>query len=73
MILAQLLGTSAGTSGPINMFRDSNDIASWAASAIGIDVSDGLFNGYPDGTFQPLGNLQRDEAVAVIVRLLHQR
>jgi len=68
VILARILGASARTSGDINGFKDSNDIATWAESSIEIDVSDRLLDGYPDGTFQPLRNMQRDEAAVVVVR-----
>jgi hypothetical protein len=49
------------------------DAATIDARARAVDISpakDGIINGYPDGTFRPLTNATRAEAVTVIAGLL---
>lgn len=48
-------------------FADSAGISEWARSAVATAVKNGLMKGYPDTTFQPLGNAKRAEAVTVVV------
>ena len=54
-------------------FTDGATIAPWALAAVQTDVSQGLLRGYGDGTFRPRGQLARDEAAALLVRLIHGR
>jgi len=42
-----------------------------AVIAIGIAVRSGIVEGYPDGTFQPFGNVTRGEFVTMMIRLLN--
>jgi|GEM_PF-576914 len=70
VILARALGPGSVTSGPVSRFTDSASIASWAVAAVDLDASQGLLRGYPDGSFRPTADLARDEAVAVLVRLI---
>ena len=42
------------------------------AFEISVAYSEGLLNGYPDGSFRPKGNLTRAEAAAVLWRLLEK-
>lgn len=51
-------------------FVDSNDIAPWAYDSINAATELGLVKGYDTGTFLPLKNLRRDEAMVVIYRAL---
>ena len=51
-------------------FEDKGSIASWASEAVKIASSLKLLNGYDTGDFRPLKNLQRDEAMVVVYRVL---
>ena len=44
----------------------------WAAEYVNSMAAKGWISGYPDGTFNPGGNLTRAEIVAVINRMLHR-
>ena len=70
VILANAVGEAENKPG--TEFDDIGDAAQWAADKIATAVSDGLVNGYPDGTFRPLEMTRRDEAFAVIYRLMKQ-
>lgn len=47
-----------------------SDVSVATAAALAPAVSLGIIQGYPDGTFRPLGNANRAEAAAMIHRLL---
>jgi len=52
---------------------DLNDIqnaSNWARNAIISVVNEGLIEGYPDGSFRPMNNLTRAEAVKVIYSIM---
>ena len=51
-------------------FTDSGQISSWAKLGVSAAVSNGFFNGYPDGSFRPQSNLTRAEAVVIIRKML---
>jgi len=51
-------------------FADKGSIASWASDAVRIASSLKLLNGYDTGDFRPEKNLQRDEAMVVVYRVL---
>lgn len=51
-------------------FVDNNSVSGWAREAVATAVKNGIINGYPDNTFQPLGNATRAEAVTVVVNAL---
>ncbi|MFH5183647.1 S-layer homology domain-containing protein [Paenibacillus sp. TAB 01] len=50
-------------------FNDINE--SWAKEAILALASNGIINGYEDGTFQPEANITRAEMVAMIARIIN--
>jgi hypothetical protein len=54
-------------------FDDSSSISGWAREAIVTATHNGIMQGYPDNTIQPLGNATRAEAVTVIVKALTGR
>jgi len=50
-----------------------SDIAGhWAQNNINLAATDGLINGYPDGTFLPNQNILRCEAIAIVNRSLNR-
>lgn len=50
----------------INRFTDADKIADWAKGYVGAAVAEGYMGGYPDGTFKPLNNITRAEAVVTL-------
>lgn len=50
-------------------FRDIN--GSWAKEAVLALASNGIINGYEDGTFHPEANITRAEMVAIIARIMN--
>ena len=63
------LGKKAGT-GAIDNFADKAEIAVWAAPYVDQAATAGLISGMGDGTFAPLANATRAQAVSLISRLL---
>ena len=59
----------APVSGELN-FKDAGQIDAWARGDVLTGVKDSIVNGYPDGTFQPLADATRAEALTVIAGLL---
>ena len=55
------LGSAAGLD-----FSDASAISGWARSGVQEAVGAGLFAGFPDGSFQPLGLLTRAQAAKVL-------
>lgn len=51
-------------------FSDGAEISGWARSALAAAITNGLVNGYPDGTLKPKGNTTRAEAAALIERTI---
>lgn len=51
-------------------FDDSEQISSWAKSAVAAASANNIIGGYPDNTFKPKNNATRAEAVTVIVKAL---
>ncbi|QLG40848.1 S-layer homology domain-containing protein [Paenibacillus sp. E222] len=51
-------------------FSDGAEISSWACSALAAAITNGLVNGYPDGTLKPKGNTTRAEAATLIERTI---
>jgi hypothetical protein len=49
-------------------FSDSGDTSSWAVSAVAQMAELGIITGYSDGSFQPLSNASRAEAVVLLER-----
>lgn len=54
-------------------FNDSKDISTWAHGAVQLASSNGIINGYPDGSFRPQALATRAEAVAVITRAIKSK
>lgn len=74
-IVINLLGVEEGDleSAPANKFPDmyaTNWDWSWAMGAINYAASQGVINGYPDGTFRPAGEVTYAEMVSMLVRAL---
>jgi len=51
-------------------FADEEQISSVCRDAVSFCASIGLIKGYPDGTFNPSGNITRAESLAIFLRLL---
>jgi immune inhibitor A len=54
-------------------FKDSSEISPWARKYVAAAVKHGLMKGNPDSTFRPKDVTRRDQAAAVIFRLLEQK
>ncbi|MFZ5968066.1 MAG: S-layer homology domain-containing protein [Bacillota bacterium] len=52
------------------VFKDSDEISSWAKDSVLAAQANGIINGTPQNTFEPKGNAQRDAAATVIIKLL---
>jgi len=48
-------------------FTDFNQIAQWARGAVGGASAADILSGYPDGSFNPTGNITRAEAFSLIL------
>lgn len=53
----------------LNQFRDKKEISENLAKYVAIAVTNGLMNGYPDGTFKPQQSLTRAEVSALFNNL----
>lgn len=53
-------------------FADNAKIPSWAQEDLGIAVKYGIIKGYSDNTFKPTNSVTREEASAMIMRLIEQ-
>jgi len=51
-------------------FTDAAKVSAWAKDAVIATSSNGIINGYPDGSFKPQANATRAEAVTVIAKVL---
>jgi S-layer homology domain len=65
-LLVRILATQEVRSPLKENFKDV-PLRHWAARFIARAVKEGLFRGYPDGTFKPKNNITRAEAVSVMV------
>ena len=52
-------------------FTDGANISDWAQDGVDKAAALGLITGYEDGSFAPVKNIRRDEAMVVIYRLLN--
>lgn len=52
--------------------KDKGTISSWAVNEVGFLWNNSIIKGYEDGTFRPLRNTSREEAIALIVRVYEQ-
>lgn len=51
-------------------FTDSDQVSGWARGAVAAVTQAGIMQGYPDGTFAPLREATRAEAVTVIAKAI---
>ncbi|CDN44107.1 S-layer homology domain-containing protein [Paenibacillus sp. P22] len=65
VMLASASGSKGGAEAPA-AFADADKLASWSRAAVASLVSQGVLNGYKDGTFRPGGHLTRAEAIVAI-------
>jgi hypothetical protein len=63
-------GKNLKVAGNPDHFVDSDTISGWAADAVAAANAAGIISGYPDGTFKPLSEATRAEAVVMLVRAL---
>lgn len=52
------------------VFTDEKTFPSWSKGYLAKAYKEKIINGYPDGSFKPLGNITRAEFVSIIVRYL---
>jgi len=57
------------TTGTTSVFRDCT-FKHWAAPYVRVAVTNGMVNGYPDGTFRPENTVSLEEAITVMLKLL---
>ena len=65
-IIARMLGINSDTQ---IAFADGYDIPDWAIGGINALVSQGVVNGYEDGTIRPNNNVTRAEAAAMMLNV----
>ncbi|WP_052339538.1 S-layer homology domain-containing protein [Gorillibacterium massiliense] len=65
-MIVKALGLQAG--GGTRAFQDTQN--SWARNYIEILATNGVINGYPDGTFRPDNGITRSEMMAMISKIL---
>lgn len=51
-------------------FTDADSIADYAKEGVALCVKAGIITGYKDGSFKPTAKITREEAAAMLVRLL---
>lgn len=54
-------------------FTDTEEISTWAKESVEKASSNGVINGYPDGSFGPKKNATRGEAATIIVNALNKK
>ena len=72
--MAVLLARALRLTGtPGSGFSDAAQIDAWASSSVQAATATGYLNGFPDGTFQPLGATTRAQAAKVLALVIaHQ-
>ncbi|MGE5473725.1 MAG: S-layer homology domain-containing protein, partial [Ignavibacteriales bacterium] len=71
-MLVRIFNVSTGTSVGVNPYHDIHSNKShWAYDAIVACTREGLFTGYPDGTFRPESVVTRAEFTTVLARKLN--
>lgn len=53
----------------ISIYKDSNEVSSWAKSSLEAVVEKGYINGYTDRTIRPKNHLTRAEVVSILSRI----
>ena len=70
MVLALVMTLSLAVSA--NAFKDDNSISDDYAEAVAVLNGMGVFKGYEDGSFKPMGNITRAEVSAIVYRVYTQ-
>lgn len=70
--LAQKMGRVPADLSGQKDFEDMEDVGAWAVEGLKIATGAGWIDGYTDGTFKPLNNIRRDEAVKVFNAYLYR-
>lgn len=71
MLFRYLEGRESGAlSGALDAYADADRVDAWAVEAVDWAVASGLLTGKPGGLLDPLGNVTRAEAAALLERLL---
>lgn len=68
-ILSRLLKVE-NAADSVEQFKDKGSIPQWSKGVVGGIVAQGLMKGFKDGTFKPLNNTTRAEAVVILNRAL---
>jgi hypothetical protein len=68
VMVAKAANLTAGAN--TKTFTDAAKVSAWAKDAVIATSSNGIINGYPDGSFKPQANATRAEAVTVIAKVL---
>jgi len=69
VMIARLLELDASDANAAG-FADQEDLADWSAKAVAAVTRQGIFNGFPDGTFRPRATMTRAEAAVSLDRAL---
>ncbi|EKN68622.1 YbhB/YbcL family Raf kinase inhibitor-like protein [Schinkia azotoformans] len=69
-ILSRLLKVE-NAADSVEQFKDKGSIPQWSKGVVGGIVAQGLMKGFNDGTFKPLNNTTRAEAVVILSRALN--
>ncbi|PWV99733.1 spore germination protein YaaH [Paenibacillus cellulosilyticus] len=69
-LLVRALQQTTSSSAGVNDFKDAGSIASWAQPAVATAKKLGLMNGDSDGKFRPTDSITREEAAAMLDRVL---
>lgn len=54
-------------------FNDSESVSDWAYNSVAFLTLNGILRGYPDGSFGPQREITREEAIAIISRVLEYK
>ena len=70
MVLALVMTLSLAVSA--NAFKDDKSISDDYAESVAVLNGMGVFKGYEDGSFKPMGNITRAEVSAIVYRVYTQ-
>lgn len=73
VILARVNERLAEGSGTVQIssFKDAEQVPAWAREAVARLDQEDIINGYPDGTFQPMNTIKREEAASMIMHFMN--
>lgn len=69
-LLLNLVNVNALPNLHARSFTDSSQVSHYAEQTVQAASNAGIVSGYPDGTFQPQGNVTRAEAVVMVLNML---